>query len=149
VKTERKRIRRGGLERLASLLMSGIFVYGGYQSLREPGARTQKAEKLGLPPSDILVRANGLAMIMGGLALGLGWKPKLTATALAASLVPTTLAGHRFWEEEDPRSRSTQLTQFLKNLAILGGLLVLLSKRRSVRVPAVPDVPEDGQAARS
>jgi putative oxidoreductase len=134
---ERERIRRGGLERLASLLMSGIFVFGGYQALREPGARAQKAAKLGVPQPEMAVRANGLAMLLGGLALGLGWKPKLTAAALAASLVPTTLAGHRFWEEEDPKGRSTQLTHFLKNLAILGGLLVLLSKRRSVRVPAV------------
>ena len=139
MKKERKRIRRGGLERLGSLLMSGIFVYGGYEALRHPGPRVQKAEKLGLASPEMMVRANGAAMIAGGVALGLGWKPKLTALGLAAALVPTTIAGHRFWEERDPKGRSMQLTQFLKNLAILGGLLVILSKRRSVRVPAVDE----------
>jgi hypothetical protein len=38
--------------------------------------------------------------------------------------VPTTLAGHRFWEHEDPKERFGQLSHFLKNLGLLGGLLI-------------------------
>jgi putative oxidoreductase len=137
--TERRRVRRGPLERLAALLMAGIFVHGGFQALREPGGRGQKAAKLGLPAPDLMVRANGAAMVCAGAALAIGIKPKLASLALLGSLVLTTLAGHRFWEEEDPKARSTQLAQFLKNLGLIGGLLVLLSKRRSVRVPVVQD----------
>jgi len=133
---ERKRIRRGLIERLAALLMSGIFVYGGYEQLREPGGRARKAERIGLASGDTMVRLNGAGMILGGLVLALGKRPKLAALALTGLLVPTTLAGHRFWEEGDPKGRSMQLTQFLKNLGLIGGLLILLSKRRSVRVPA-------------
>jgi uncharacterized membrane protein YphA (DoxX/SURF4 family) len=40
-------------------------------------------------------------------------------------LVPTTLAAHRFWDLEEPAERSRQRTQFLKNTAIFGGLLVV------------------------
>jgi uncharacterized membrane protein YphA (DoxX/SURF4 family) len=40
-------------------------------------------------------------------------------------MVPTTIAGHPFWEIEDPVKRSQQRVQFLKNTGILGGLLVL------------------------
>ena len=47
---------------------------------------------------------------------------------LAASLVPTTLAGHRFWEETDPQAKAMQRLQFAKNTSVLGGLL-LASKR--------------------
>jgi uncharacterized membrane protein YphA (DoxX/SURF4 family) len=42
-------------------------------------------------------------------------------------LVPTTLAGHRFWAEEDPQAKSMQRIQFLKNLAMFGGLLLVVS----------------------
>jgi hypothetical protein len=42
---------------------------------------------------------------------------------LSASLVPPTLAGHRFWEEKEPSKRNTQLVQFAKNAGMLGGLL--------------------------
>jgi len=43
--------------------------------------------------------------------------------ASAGSLVPTTLAGHRFWEADDRSQRDAQLTPFTKNAAMLGGLL--------------------------
>lgn len=114
----------------ARLLMAGIFIHGGWTAFKEPGHRTELAEKLGLPKAERLVRANGLAMAAGGTALALGIVPRAAAAGLIASLVPTTLAGHRFWEEEDPRARKMQLTQFLKNLGLIGGLVVLLSRSR-------------------
>jgi putative oxidoreductase len=42
---------------------------------------------------------------------------------LGASLVPTTIAGHAFWDVEDERDRSAQRMQFLKNAGLFGGLL--------------------------
>jgi hypothetical protein len=44
--------------------------------------------------------------------------------AIAATLVPTTLAGHPFWKEEDPAKRKMQRVQFLKNMAMMGGVLL-------------------------
>ena len=43
---------------------------------------------------------------------------------LAASLVPTTYAGHAFWQEHDPAKRAAADQHFLKNLGLLGGLLL-------------------------
>lgn len=43
---------------------------------------------------------------------------------LAGTLVPTTLAGHRYWEIEDKQERAQQRIHFLKNLTMLGGLLI-------------------------
>jgi uncharacterized membrane protein YphA (DoxX/SURF4 family) len=43
--------------------------------------------------------------------------------ALAGSLIPTTLAGHSYWQIEDPATRKMQRIQFHKNLAMIGGLL--------------------------
>jgi putative oxidoreductase len=48
----------------------------------------------------------------------------VAALALGASLVPTTFAGHRFWEEGDPKQRAAQKIHFLKNVGLLGGLLL-------------------------
>jgi len=56
--------------------------------------------------------------------LAVGVRPRLAAGALAFSVVPTTLGGHRFWEKDDPAERSQQTINFLRNLSILGGLLV-------------------------
>ena len=77
-----------------------------------------------LPEDDtLLVQANAAVMVAGGTLLAAGKLPRLSALALAASLVPTTLAGHSYWTVEDPVARKTQRIQFHKNLAMLGGLL--------------------------
>jgi putative oxidoreductase len=114
----------------ARLLMAGIFVHGGWSAFKEPGNRPRQAERLGLPDAERIVRANGVAMAAGGTALALGIVPRAAAVGLIASLVPTTLAGHRFWEEQDDRARRMQLTQFLKNLGLIGGLVLLLARGR-------------------
>jgi uncharacterized membrane protein YphA (DoxX/SURF4 family) len=77
-------------------------------------------------PSDpkTLVRVNGAVQIVSGLMLATGKAPRLAAAALATSLVPTTLAAHRFWDEGDPATASQQRTLFFKNLSAGGGLLL-------------------------
>ena len=78
-----------------------------------------------LPKDDeLIVRANGALMAVGGTMLTLGILPRYAAGALIGSLIPTTIAGHAFWEIEDPAARKLQRTQFQKNMAMLGGLLL-------------------------
>jgi uncharacterized membrane protein YphA (DoxX/SURF4 family) len=71
-----------------------------------------------------LVRVNAAVQLGAALALATGRVPRLASATLAASLVPTTMAGHRFWEESDPTQRQNQQLHFLKNVSMLGGLLL-------------------------
>jgi len=108
--------------------MAGIFVRSGWETFREPGERrVAQAAAIGLPNAEAMVRFNGGAMVIGGLALAAGVLPRAAATGLILSLVPTTYAGHRFWEEDDEMTRRMQRTQFMKNLAIVGGLLTYVA----------------------
>jgi uncharacterized membrane protein YphA (DoxX/SURF4 family) len=119
------------MRRASAALMSGIYVKAGWDSFRRPAGRAvEKAGAIGLPRAELLVRANGLGMVVAGTALALGIKPRLSALTLAGLMVPTTLAGHRFWEEESQPGRSTQEVQFLKNLGLIGGLLLFASMPR-------------------
>lgn len=70
------------------------------------------------------VRVNAVVHIVGGVALATGRCRRAGALALAATMVPTTVAGHAFWEEDDPAQRANQQIHFLKNLGLLGGLLL-------------------------
>jgi putative oxidoreductase len=120
---------------LARPLLAGIFISGGLDVLRNPGPRAKLARPVvermsssvpGLPADpELAVRMNAVVHVAAGSALALGILPRLSALALAASLVPTTLGGHRFWEHEDPAMRGQQQAHFMKNAAILGGLLVV------------------------
>jgi putative oxidoreductase len=112
--------------RVPRLLLAGIFVNGGLRTFAHAAERTGPAEKLGLPNAVQIVRFDSAAKVVGGAAMALGIVPRLAAAGLAASLVPTTLGAHPFWEMEDSRDRSMHLTHFLKNAAILGGLLLVV-----------------------
>jgi uncharacterized membrane protein YphA (DoxX/SURF4 family) len=70
------------------------------------------------------VRINAAVQLGAGAMLAWGKLPRVSAAVLAGSLVPTTLAGHSFWEEQDPQARNTQRIQFFKNVSMLGGLLL-------------------------
>jgi putative oxidoreductase len=119
------------LGRLGRVALAIIFVLGGWDAARAPGARPARAAALGLPHPALAVRANGAAMVAAGGALALGLRPRRAAAVLAASLVPTTLAGHPFWRETTQAGRAAQLVHFLKNLGLLGGLLLVLADDRS------------------
>ena len=83
------------------------------------------AERLPLPDeTDQLVKINAVVQVAAGALLAIGRLPRLAAAALAASLVPTTLAAHRFWEQEDTGQRAQQQFHFLKNVGLLGGLIL-------------------------
>lgn len=119
------------MARLGQLLLSGIFIKAGYDAAKAPGGRTKKAEGMvGPENAEMAVRANGAAMVAGGVALALDVQPRLAALGLIAALVPTTLAGHPFWNEETPAGKGAQQIQFLKNMGLIGGLLFVLAQRK-------------------
>lgn len=108
---------------LGRVLLAPIFLYGGWDTLKHPEPRIKTAEAAGAPQPDLSVRLNAGLMVGAGVLLLLGIKSRLAAALLAASMVPTSLAGHQFWKKEGPE-RKQQLTQFLKNSATIGGLLL-------------------------
>ena len=109
---------------LARCLFADIFVVSGYDTLTNPGHRTEVVAKtLPLPQPHLMVRINGASMLAGGTALALGIKPRLAALEFAAALVPTTYSGHQFWNQNDPAARRMQLVHFNKNVSLIGGLL--------------------------
>ena len=108
-------------------LLSVQFIYGGYGAAKEPGGRVHAAEGIGLPQAELLVRLNGSAMVLGGIALALGIKPRWAASVLAACLLPTTYVGHQFWKLEPGPDRMQQTIQFAKNATMLGGLVLVVA----------------------
>jgi uncharacterized membrane protein YphA (DoxX/SURF4 family) len=90
---------------IARLLTGAIFILSGVEVSREPGERAQAAASIGVPQPELAVRANAVVMLLAGVALALGIFPRWAAALLAGTLVPTTLAGHPFWKEQDPQRR--------------------------------------------
>jgi len=111
--------------RLPAAALGIPFLWMGYEAAAEPGNRVELAAKKRVPQPELAVRVNGGAMVLGGLGLITGVLSRTAAAGLAASLVPTTLAGHSFWNETDPKARKTARNQLLKNIGLIGGLLAI------------------------
>ena len=122
------------VRRIARPMLASIFVMGGIDQLRHPSAKVGAASPLldrvipalGLPDDkEMLVRANGATMVAAGALMATGRLPRLGGLLGAVSLAPTTVVGHSFWEKSDPAERAQHRTQFVKNLAIIGGALLV------------------------
>ncbi len=125
---------------IARPMLASIFVVGGVNALRNAPALAAKAAPVtdkvvpavrraapSLPLSDdpaTLVRINAVAQLVAAGALATGRAPRLSAAVLAGTMIPTTIAGHRFWEVDDKQARTQQQLHFFKNISLVGGLLI-------------------------
>ena len=118
---------------LARPLLAATFITGGIDTFRNPAPRVPSAEKVVAPlvarvpqlsSTEQVVKLDAAVKVVAGTLLAFGRFPRVSSLALATSLVPTTVAGHRFWEVSDPAKRTQQRLHFLKNAGILGGLLL-------------------------
>jgi putative oxidoreductase len=120
----------------AHLMLGAIFISSGARTLADPDRVLERAKRVTgqitplLEAADLptdprtLVKINSAVQLAGGVLLASGHFTRPAALALAGSLVPTTLAGHPFWTEQDPMRRATERVQFAKNMGLLGGLLL-------------------------
>ena len=124
-------------------MLAAVFVINGAKAIRNPDALAARAKPFAdqvVPPlkrfapapiadrvpddARTLVRINGAIQLLGGLALATGKGRRTAALTLAATMVPATLAGHAWWEEDDPAQRTIHQAHFLKNVGLTGGLLL-------------------------
>jgi uncharacterized membrane protein YphA (DoxX/SURF4 family) len=114
---------------ITRLLLSGIYIINGWGAFSKPGGRHKLVAAAGIPYPEQAVVINAAVMVCAGLLLGLGITPRLASALLLGSMIPTTLVGHPFWKEEPGSQRQNQETQFLKNLSMIGGLLMVLTEK--------------------
>jgi uncharacterized membrane protein YphA (DoxX/SURF4 family) len=117
-------------------MLASVFVVQGVEALTHPDPLVSRARRvtdrvgptLGnlhptLAETRTLVMVNAAVMAGGGVLLLTSLR-RAAALAVAAALVPTTLAGHAFWDVTDTGERKQHRIRFLGNLGLLGGLLL-------------------------
>jgi uncharacterized membrane protein YphA (DoxX/SURF4 family) len=125
---------------IARPMLAATFVVGGVNALRNAPALAAKsapvtdklmplahkaAPRVPLPEDPAtLVRINAGVQIAAALTLATGRAPRLSSAVLATTLLPTTVAGHRFWEVDDKAQRTQQRLHFFKNVSLFGGLII-------------------------
>ncbi|MFW6598526.1 DoxX family protein [Propionibacteriaceae bacterium Y2011] len=131
------------LRAAARTMLASYFVLNGVKTLRNPHELVPATQPLAdtvVPlakkvapeqvvdyiPTDTVtfVRANGAVQVLGGLALATGKARRLGALLLAGTILPNTLTNHAFWRAEDDDEKSQLKDGFVKDVALIGGVLI-------------------------
>lgn len=108
-------------------LLAAIFLMSGLGKLMDWSGTAAYMQGAGIPGSAVpVLLALAIAIeILGGLSIITGTFARAGALVLIVFLIPTTLIFHNFWALEGAE-RAAQMANFMKNLSIMGGLLLII-----------------------
>lgn len=112
------------LYRIGRVLLASLFVISGAMKIAGFSGTVGYMTSLGIPLATFAVLATILVELGGGLAIMAGWQTRPVAIIVALFTVAATLTAHRFWQA-DPANAQNQMINFLKNISIIGALLML------------------------
>jgi putative oxidoreductase len=106
---------------LGRVLLAAVFLFSAVGKILDPSGTRAMMESFGMPAAGPLLVAAIFVEVAGAILLLTGRAARWGALLLALFLIPTTLIFHTaFWDR-------SQLAHFLKNLAIIGGLLQVIA----------------------
>lgn len=110
---------------LGRVLFGAILAFTGLNHFMDTEAMVGYADAKGIPAASLAVPFSGGMLLFGGLGIALGVFPMLAAGAIALFLLVATPMMHDFWAAPEEQQQ-TEMTQFLKNVAMLGGAFFFL-----------------------
>ena len=112
---------------IGRFLIASIFLVSGIAKLTDTPGTVAHMVAMGIPYPDTLALVAGAAEVLGGIAIAAGFLTRVASAGLILFMIPTTLIFHAFWNDAG-QDRMPQMVNFMKNLAILGGLAVLMAQ---------------------
>jgi len=109
---------------VSRILIGLLFIVAGSRKALGIAATAGYFAKLGFPAPEVMAYLAVLIEVGGGILLIIGWQTRWVSWLLVLFTVIATGMAHRFWEFSDPAQYNAQLNNFLKNVAIIGGLLM-------------------------
>lgn len=111
---------------LARVLFGVVVAFMGLNHFANAGAMAGYAEANGVPAAGLAVPFTGGMLLLGGLGIAVGAFPVLAAGAVAVFLLVTTPVVHDFWAAPEEEQQA-EMTDFLKNVTMLGAALAFLA----------------------
>jgi putative oxidoreductase len=108
------------------VLIAAIFFVSGIAKLTDTAGTAEHMVARGIPYAETLALIAGAAEVAGALAIAFGFLTRIAAVGLILFLIPTTFIFHNFWAVPADQ-RVMQMSSFLKNVAIAGGLWFLVA----------------------
>ncbi len=109
------------------VLLSLIFLASGLMKLGDWSGNIAYMESKGFFAAPLFLAAATVIEIAGAVMVILGWRARLGAAALALFTVVAAVTMHNFWSVTDGMMKMVETAMFLKNLTIVGGLLLVVA----------------------
>ena len=107
-----------------------FFLMNGFNHFAQLNMMAGYAKSKNIPAPALAVGGSGVLLLLGGLSLLLGYHPTIGAALLMIFLLAASFGIHNFWTVQDQQAKIGEMTHFMKNMAILGLLLMTLAIRR-------------------
>jgi putative oxidoreductase len=104
-----------------------FFLMNGFNHFAQLNMMAGYAKSKGIPAPAFAVGGSGVVLSLGGLSLLLGYHPTIGVALLVIFLLGVTFSIHNFWTVQDQQAKIGEMTNFLKNMALLGLLLMTLA----------------------
>jgi putative oxidoreductase len=115
---------------MGRMIFGGFFLYNGANHFLSNAMFVQYTAAKGVPMPEIAVAIAGLLIVVGGFCVLVGLWPYLGALCITLFLIGVTPIMHNFWAIADETQRTVELANFAKNLALLGGALMMVGVPR-------------------
>lgn len=118
---------------MALLFLLGRVIFGiywlenAYNHLFKSAHMIGYAQSKGVKHPKLAIMGTGVLLAIGGLSMLLGIAPKIGVIALVIFLLGVSFKMHDYWKQQDPMARMTTRIEFMKNMALIGALLMILS----------------------
>ena len=107
------------------LALGAIFVKSGLMKLLALGAFAASLASRGVPQSSFWAVVGATVEFVGGILIITGLKTRYASLLMILFVIVATGISHRYWDFAEAAARRAQESQFFKNLAIIGGFLLL------------------------
>src|SRR5215475_346849 len=112
---------------IGRVIVGGFFLMNSFNHFAQVNMLTGYAKSKGIPAPALAVGGSGVLLFLGGLSLLLGYHPTIGAALLVIFLLGVSFGIHNFWTVQDQQVKLGEMTHFLKNMSILGLLLMTLA----------------------
>jgi putative oxidoreductase len=122
------RMIQGVLAVLGRLMLSAIFLLSAVgNKIPNFNSVAELMGNAGIPYPKVMLVGAIVFLIAGSFAIILGYQARIGATLLLVFLILATYYFHHFWNITDPKAKQEQMIEFLKNLGLMGAMLLIIA----------------------
>ena len=112
---------------IGRIIAGSFFLMNGFNHFAQLNMLAGYAKSKGMPAPALAVGGSGVFLLLGGVSLLLGYHPTIGAGLLVIFLLGSSFGIHNFWKVQDQQAKMGEMINFLKNLGLLGLLLMTLA----------------------